>query len=328
MPAFSILLGRTLNTIGDPGSGGLAALDKAATWLLYLGAASGLAAYADAAAWGCAGVRAGRAARVRFLEAALAKPMAFHDGVLAVTAPVAAKPAVTGGGEEGDGKKKKGVVVAVTAATAAGAPAAPAAAPAAATPATAVSVSVRLMRALEDDAEAVSKAVASEMGPFICKVAKVVSGLVVGASFFFFLDGMVGCFFFHPPKTHAHPLTTTLSLLARLGCHSGPPGHLAHHRRCVCACGCSGGEVVVGWGGGAQAPLHPSLKTSPPSLLSPPPFSVCNALLGRRIQAMATARSAAAAGYASLATEALAGVRTLYALNLQAPTKARFGRVS
>jgi len=45
------------------------------------------------------------------------------------------------------------------------------------------------------------------------------------------------------------------------------------------------------------------------------------------VKATAAARAGAAAGYASLATEALAGVRTLYALNLHGPTRDRFGKV-
>ena len=107
MPAFSVLLGRVMDTIGDPAAGGLAALDRAALWFLHLGAAAGAAALAEAAAWGCAGVRAGRAARVAFLAAALAKPMAFHEG-----APcVAASPAVAEA-PDAKGQRKSAVEVA------------------------------------------------------------------------------------------------------------------------------------------------------------------------------------------------------------------------
>jgi len=174
MPAFSIVLGRVMDTVGDPASGGLPALDKAALWFLYLGAAAGVAALCEAAAWGCAGVRAGRAARVHFLEAALAKPMAFHEGVASGAGDLL--PAKSGGGSK--------AVVAVTASAATLATAATAPAPAAATAAASAApatVSVCLMRALEDDAEAVRRTLAVDCGPFVNQVAKVVAGLAVGA---------------------------------------------------------------------------------------------------------------------------------------------------
>jgi len=167
MPAFSVLLGRVMDAIGDPTTS--ITLDTAALWFLYLGAVAGAAAYTEAAAWGCAGVRAGRAARVRFLEAALAKPMAFHEGVMSDGPP---PPAAAGDKAAGKG----GAVVAVSAsvATTSTAPAPP---PPFAAPAT---VSVRLMRALEDDAEAVRRTLAVDCGPFVSQVAKVVAGLAVG----------------------------------------------------------------------------------------------------------------------------------------------------
>ena len=77
-------------------------------------------------------------------------------------------------------------------------------------------------------------------------------------------------------------------------------------------------------GGRISASAHQPL-TPLPSSLSPSPAA--NAALAGRVKATAAARAGAAAGYASLATEALAGVRTLYALNLQGPTRDRFGKV-
>ena len=82
--------------------------------------------------------------------------------------------------------------------------------------------------------------------------------------------------------------------------------------------------------GRARACRRASLPLSliiPVSLSSPFLLSVANALLAGRVKATAAARAGAAAGYASLATEALAGVRTLYALNLHGPTRDRFGKV-
>jgi hypothetical protein len=166
MPAFSVLLGRVMDAIGDPTTA--ITLDTAALWFLYLGAVAGAAAYAEAAAWGCAGVRAGRAARVRFLEAALAKPMAFHEGV----SDGPPQPATAG--DKAAGKGGAVVAVSASAATTSTAPAPP---PSFAAPST---VSVRLMRALEDDAETVRRTLAVDCGPFVSQVAKVVAGLAVG----------------------------------------------------------------------------------------------------------------------------------------------------
>ena len=220
MPAFSILLGRVMDTIGDPTSKG--SLDTAALWFLYLGAAAGAAAYAEAAAWGCAGVRAGKAARVRFLEAALAKPMAFHEGVIVSSA------APPEGGEKGGAP---GAVVAVSASATAAVPAAPAApSTSSSAPAT---VSVRLMRALEDDAVAVQRALAVDCGPFVNQVAKVVAGLVVGERWRKERGGLSALALSPLPTSRPFLSLFSLffSLLAGLGRHARPAGRRAHHRR-------------------------------------------------------------------------------------------------